>query len=395
MINRPLEARPAWHAESLALRPPPVMKGLAEVASEEPAPTGRGPAGPSGGSGGSEVQRVPGSASVVWERAGPEEAKATVREGECGEPVHPTVLPAQDGAGDLTLQLRAVRRKSGQPDPGLQQVLRGRLRLLENDSWEMARALGELSARLLSIHSDQDRIVVTFKTFEEIWKFSTYHALGFTHHCLENLLMDQDFWLLAPHEDEETAIQVHVDEEALKLTHESLLVQEGPFFVLCPDHHVRVITGPQPLRRASGSPQAEVALTVGSSAPSPSTASKVGAAAAPAEPLEPFHQWALRVPWDPISDSMGGPVTPDSQQMGKCFHWLSSPGEEAAVGLASAVADYQGSGPEEMTFQSGDHIEILGAQVPGLPWCMGRHVASGQVGFVRTSLIHVQGPVSE
>lgn len=36
----------------------------------------------------------------------------------------------------------------------------------------------ELSARLLSIHSDEDRIVVTFKTFEEIWKFSTYHALG-------------------------------------------------------------------------------------------------------------------------------------------------------------------------------------------------------------------------
>lgn len=36
----------------------------------------------------------------------------------------------------------------------------------------------ELSARLLSIHSDQDRILVTFKTFEEIWKFSTYHTLG-------------------------------------------------------------------------------------------------------------------------------------------------------------------------------------------------------------------------
>nr|XP_045376038.1 SH3 domain and tetratricopeptide repeat-containing protein 1-like isoform X2 [Camelus bactrianus] len=78
-ISMPVH-RPAWHAEFLALRPPPVMKGLAEVASEEPAPTGRGPAGPSGGSGGSEVQRVPGSASVVWERAGPEEAKATVRE---------------------------------------------------------------------------------------------------------------------------------------------------------------------------------------------------------------------------------------------------------------------------------------------------------------------------
>lgn len=39
--------------------------------------------------------------------------------------------------------------------------------------------------------------------------------------------MDQAFWLLSPEEDEEAAVQVHVDEEALKLTHESLLVQEG------------------------------------------------------------------------------------------------------------------------------------------------------------------------
>lgn len=39
--------------------------------------------------------------------------------------------------------------------------------------------------------------------------------------------MDQAFWLRAPDEDEETTIRVHVDEEALKLTHESLLTQEG------------------------------------------------------------------------------------------------------------------------------------------------------------------------
>lgn len=43
---------------------------------------------------------------------------------------------------DLTLQLLAVRRKSGLPDPNLQQALRGRLRLLENESCEVARALG-------------------------------------------------------------------------------------------------------------------------------------------------------------------------------------------------------------------------------------------------------------
>lgn len=65
------------------------------------------------------------------------------------------------------------------------------------------------------------------------------------------------------------------------------------------------------------------------------------------------------------------------------------------MGLASAVADCQGSGPEEMTFRSGDHIEILGAQVPGLPWCLGRHAASGQVAFVQTSLISAQGQASE
>lgn len=52
-------------------------------------------------------------------------------------------------------------------------------------------------------------------------------AAGFTHHCLEDLLVGQAFWLQAPEEHEEAAIQVLVDEEALRLTHESLLVQEG------------------------------------------------------------------------------------------------------------------------------------------------------------------------
>lgn len=43
---------------------------------------------------------------------------------------------------DLTLQLQAVRRKSRQPEPSLQLALRGRLRLLENDSREVAHVLG-------------------------------------------------------------------------------------------------------------------------------------------------------------------------------------------------------------------------------------------------------------
>ncbi|XP_011914746.1 PREDICTED: SH3 domain and tetratricopeptide repeat-containing protein 1 [Cercocebus atys] len=329
------------------------MENLPAVITEEPTPMGRGPVGPSGGgSSRGHVWTMTTRPSVSWEKAGPEEAKAPGR----GDEASPTRVagpaagtpPWQMGAypTDLTLQLLAVRRKSGLQDPGLQQTLRGQLRLLENDSREMARVLGELSARLLSIHSDQDRIVVTFKTFEEIWKFSTYHALGFTHHCLANLLMDQAFWLLSPSEEEETAIQVLVDENALRLTHESLLVQEGPFFVLCPDHHVRVMTGPrdagngpQALRQASGAPQGEAAPEADSSPPSPSVSSEEVAVAAAPEPLIPFHQWALRVPQDPIDDAMGGPVTPDNPLMGKCFHGSLFPGERCVPGSSTNILE--------------------------------------------------------
>ncbi|XP_021564791.1 SH3 domain and tetratricopeptide repeat-containing protein 1 [Carlito syrichta] len=370
------------------------MEDPTEVTPGEPTLTARRPAGPwGGGIGRGEVQTAAMSSSAGWEREGPEEAKAMAR----GEAASPRGVPgpvAETPVGqkgvyptDLTLQLLAVRRKGGRRDPSLQQALRARLRLLENDSREVARVLGELSARLLSIHSDQDRIVVMFKTFEEIWKFSTYHALGFTHHCLENLLVDQAFWLLSPDEEEAAAIRVHVDEDALKRTHESLLVQEGPFFVLCPDHHVRMMTGPlgagkgpQPLRRASGGPQGEAAPEADPWPPGPGVSSEEVAAAATPEPLIPFHQWALRVPWDPGDDPMGGPVTSDTPRM--------------AVGLASAVADCQGSGPEELTFQASDLIELLGVQVPGLPWCVGRHTASGQVGFAQTRLLSAQGSVS-
>uniref|UniRef100_I3N7H4 SH3 domain and tetratricopeptide repeats 1 n=1 Tax=Ictidomys tridecemlineatus TaxID=43179 RepID=I3N7H4_ICTTR len=309
--------------------------------------------------------------------AGPEDEPAGLcsSAGVGGAPHRPRSGPAGPAdfhlhLPDLALQLLAVRRKSGQPDPGLQQALRGRLRLMENESQEVARVLG----------------------VSQPWSLGSLRVTrpglaGFTHHCLENLLVDRAFWLLWPGEEEETAIQVHVEEDALRRTHQSLLAQEGPFFVLCPDHHVRLTTGrqsvgkgPQVLRKASGHSLGDVALEADSSSPIPTTSGAAAAAAAP-EPLIPFHQWALRAPWDPMDDSVGGPVTSDSSLMG--------------LGQASAVADFQGSGPEEVSFHAGDLIEILGAQVPSLPWCVGRHVASGQVGFVRTSHISMQGPVSE
>ncbi|XP_069924095.1 SH3 domain and tetratricopeptide repeat-containing protein 1 isoform X1 [Oryctolagus cuniculus] len=343
------------------------MERLAEVTAEE-ATAGRPPAGPSEAKAAARDDMAP--------PAGLADPAAGTPPGQMG--VYPT---------DLILQLLAVRAQSGQPDPGLQQLVRRRLRLLESDSREVARALGELSARLLSIHSDQERILVTFKTFEEIWKFSTYHALGFTHRCLESLLVEPAFWLQAPGDEGAAAVRVRVDEEALRLTCESLLLQEGPFFVLCPDGRVRETTtpqapgkGPPPLRRASGAPQGEGAPEAGCWGPHPSTASTDEAAAAP-EPLSSFHQWALRASWDAVDDALDGPVVPDCPLM--------------AAGPASALADRQASGPEELSFRAGDRIEIVGARVPGLPWCVGRHAASGQVGFVPSSLIRAQGPASE
>lgn len=49
--------------------------------------------------------------------------------------------------------------------------------------------LQDLSARLVSVHAEKDSFVLTFKTVEEIWKFSTYLALG------KNL---QPYYILKP-----------------------------------------------------------------------------------------------------------------------------------------------------------------------------------------------------
>ncbi|KAM9678850.1 SH3 domain and tetratricopeptide repeat-containing protein 1 isoform 1-T1 [Trichechus inunguis] len=377
------------------MRPPQAMEGPAAAATlqppgpEEPALPGRGPETSSGGGsggGGSEDNRdqsVTKSTrpTVGWVHKGPMES-ATAARADTGAALRLGSIRPTAGTPlgqmvayptDLTLTLLAMRRRSRRPDPELQQALRARLRLLENDTREVARVLGELSARLLSIHSDQDQIVVTFKTFEEIWKFSTYHALGFIPHCLENLLVDQAFWLRAPEDEEETAVEVCLEEETLRLMHESLLMQEGSYFVLCPDHGVRAATGP---RGAGRGPQGGAASEVDSRTPSPSASAEEVVAAAP-ELLTPFHQWALRVPWDPVEDSVEEPVAPGLAM--------------TAGGLAAAVADCEGSGPEEMTFQVGDLIQILGARVPGLPWCLGQHEASGQVGFVQMRHLSLEG----
>lgn len=105
---------------------------------------------------------------------------------------------------EIVLLFIGRRRSSVGPDRALQEALRTRLRVVESNSqdviqlfkvtahgvflwarhqlnlWLTDELLWEqdLSARLVSVHAEKDSFVLTFKTVEEIWKFSTYLALG-------------------------------------------------------------------------------------------------------------------------------------------------------------------------------------------------------------------------
>uniref|UniRef100_A0A6Q2WWG6 SH3 domain-containing protein n=1 Tax=Esox lucius TaxID=8010 RepID=A0A6Q2WWG6_ESOLU len=132
-------------------------------------------------------------------------------------------------SSDVVLVFRGRRRSGVIPDCELQEALRTRLRVVESNSQDVIQLFKDLSARLLSVHAEKDSFVITFKTVEEIWKFSTYLALGYVARCLENFLCDQSFWLdIELLKDLE--ITVTVDEEHLATLYLGLLLQEGLFF---------------------------------------------------------------------------------------------------------------------------------------------------------------------
>ncbi|XP_069712474.1 SH3 domain and tetratricopeptide repeat-containing protein 1 isoform X1 [Phaenicophaeus curvirostris] len=272
---------------------------------------------------------------------------------------------AENFPTDISLKLTMVRRKSGCPDPGLQRQLRGKLRLVENDSRKVMAVFSELSARLLSIHSDQDLIVVTFKTFEEIWKFLTYHSLGFINHCIENLFLDQSFWLCSQ-EEEETGIEVSINEKSLNLMYRSLLAQEGEFFVLCPNNQIRRIKATDNEIDSHFETGAFTEDVTGESVDGDVT---MLSNASP-EPLIPFHQWFLKGYSVPIDST----YKTEYKSNGK-----------VAMGSCLAMMNYESIMSEEMSFQEGDKIEILGYFIECMEWFLGRHMFTGQIGFVKTS----------
>ncbi|KAF7231487.1 transcript variant X2 [Nothobranchius furzeri] len=129
-------------------------------------------------------------------------------------------------SSEIVLLFTGRRRCRDDPDQGLQEALRTRLRVVESNSKDVAQLFKDLSARLVSVHAEKDSFVLTFKTVEEIWKFSTYLSLGYVARCLENFLCDQSFWL-DPELLSDLEINVTVDEEHLATLYLGLLLQEG------------------------------------------------------------------------------------------------------------------------------------------------------------------------
>lgn len=65
-----------------------------------------------------------------------------------------------------------------------------------------------------------------------------------------------------------------------------------------------------------------------------------------------------------------------------------------ATGLSIAVVSHESAVPDEISFQNGDKIEIIGYFLKCMPWFVGRHLSSGQVGFVQSSCVEPEGSLA-
>ncbi|XP_066429430.1 SH3 domain and tetratricopeptide repeat-containing protein 1 isoform X2 [Eleutherodactylus coqui] len=267
------------------------------------------------------------------------------------------------------LQIHLVMVRGGTPDPQLQAELRNRLRLLENDNKEVAAVFCELSARLLSIESDKDLITVTFRTFEEIWKFSTYYSLGFLNHCMENIFLDQSFWLTS-WDDEDAGIQVLLNEGSLSHIYKSLLMEEGMYLVLCSDNSIQqamVVDGTVQIIQSSGAAEG---LNTQWTETDPSTSDDTTLSPRTiTEPLCPFHQWFLKTSF--AFDIIGTAKSGRGNQI-------------VSTGWVEAIENHESEVPDEISYHSGDMIEIITTYIECMEWFVGRNLTTGRVGFVKS-----------
>ncbi|XP_064315109.1 SH3 domain and tetratricopeptide repeat-containing protein 2 isoform X1 [Phalacrocorax carbo] len=277
---------------------------------------------------------------------------------------------------EISLFFSVESRSSQCLNSQLQEAARKKLWALESDDRDVCALFKELSARLVCMQAQEDRFLLTFKTLEEVWKFSTYLTLGYVGSCLEQLLFDQEYWLnCALMED--TEIRVTVDEDHLATIYMGLLLQEGNFFSravpgvwqpeqegeeglqLCKNEliHVKNVRDESKWEGMS--------LLTGQRGLVPVTA---------LEPIpHPFYQWFLKN----YAVSFG-----ISQEISE------TTSQPIVKGRCTATEDHRGAARDELSFSKGDSIEVIGFLIPGLPWFVGKSLSSESIGFVPTRYIN-------
>ncbi|XP_068164501.1 SH3 domain and tetratricopeptide repeat-containing protein 1 [Antennarius striatus] len=275
----------------------------------------------------------------------------------------------------LPLLLNVVQGPERLPaDEELQEMLRSKLRLLEPDGTKVNAVFKELSSHLISINSEEKALFVTFKSLEEIWKFTTYHTIGLLGLCLESLLFDQTFWLSSLEED--VAIDVSVQEDTLNAVYKGILMQEDSLFASCSTNQMfdsSTSGGDLYLEQGDiaqfeppflGSGWTVLCLADGARGTSPRPA---------LEPVSPFHQWFLKSGAENMLVGDGKPTCDFPLQF--------------ARGTCLATKEYFAEAPDELSLAPADRIIIVGLLVSCLDWFTGRKESTGQVGLVRTSLV--------
>ncbi|KAG5853482.1 hypothetical protein ANANG_G00073920 [Anguilla anguilla] len=271
-------------------------------------------------------------------------------------------------SSDVLLVFRGRRRCSGEPDSDLQEALRTRLRVVESNSQDVIQLFKDLSARLLSVHAEKDCFIITFKTVEEIWKFSTYLSLGYVARCLENFLCDQTFWLDSARLSD-VEICVTVDEEHLATLYLGLLLQEGSFFAKALYNSRHTEEEDLVFRKDD----LVMVRDTGQEAVWEGTLLKSGqhglVPVLSMQPLPyPFYQWFFRK----YPGTACGPRVTKAQ--------FEHP---VVTGTCVAVVDHNPLGLDELQFSRGDLIEVVGFLLASLEVFIGRHFSSGQMGFVQ------------
>ncbi|XP_027697622.1 SH3 domain and tetratricopeptide repeat-containing protein 2 isoform X1 [Vombatus ursinus] len=281
-------------------------------------------------------------------------------------------LQSQSMTSEIPLSFSVYSLSGRRINEQLQEAARKRLWAMENDDKEVSALFKELSARLVSIQVDKDQFIITFKTIEEIWKFSTYLSLGHVSLCLEQLLFDHSYWLKCKLV-EDTKIQVTVNEEHLEAIYQGLLMQEGHFSRTL---HTVVPSGEKDVGEYLRLCKNELIYVKNNKeeteceGTSLLTGLRGLVPVAAIEPLSfPFHQWFLK-------------NYPGTCGIYRTNDWTGS--YQIGKGKCKALKNYQGEEKDELTFRQGDSIEIFGFFLSGLRWFIGKLSATGEIGFVQT-----------